>query len=77
MLEAYAVVASLDKFRVYLLGRPFTIVTDCSAFRDALKKKECSRKVARCVEFLEEFDYELKHRSATKMRHVDALSRYA
>jgi len=25
--------------------------------------------------YLQDFDYELEHRSGTKMRHVDALSR--
>jgi len=25
---------------------------------------------------LEEFDYEIEHRSGTRLRHVDALSRY-
>lgn len=77
MLEAYPEVASLEKFRVYLGGIHFVIVTDCSAFRDAVKKKEVSRKVARWAEFMEDFHYEMKHRPGTSMKHVDALSRYA
>lgn len=46
-LEAYAVVKSLEKFRVYLLGIPFKIVTDCQAFALAMKNKNVSKKAAR------------------------------
>jgi len=32
-LEALAVVEALKKFRVYLLGRKFKIITDCAVFQ--------------------------------------------
>lgn len=38
-LEVLAVVKALKKLRVYLIGFPFKIVTDCAAFEKTMKKK--------------------------------------
>lgn len=76
-LEVLAVIEALEKFRIYLLGLKFKIVTDCAAFTQTMRKKEVSPKIWRWAEKLEDFDYTLEHRSGTKMRHVDALSRNA
>lgn len=74
-LEALAVVEGVKKFRKYLLGIPFKIVTDCAAFEMTLRKKDLVTRVARWVLLLQDYDYTVEHRSGTKMRHVDALSR--
>lgn len=76
-LEALAVVEGVRKFRKYLFGIHFKIVTDCSAFQKTLYKKEVSMKVARWVLFLQDFDYEIVHSAGKKMLHVDSLSRSA
>jgi hypothetical protein len=39
-LKALAIVSSVRRFRQYLLGRSFTIVTDCAAVRNAFSKGE-------------------------------------
>lgn len=39
-LEVLAIVKALLKCRIYLVGRPFKIVTDCSAFQMTKKKKK-------------------------------------
>ncbi|GFV43999.1 hypothetical protein TNCV_3571201 [Trichonephila clavipes] len=39
-------------------------------------KKELITRIARWVLQLEEFDYEIEHRSGSRMKHFDALSRY-
>ncbi|GBM01009.1 Retrovirus-related Pol polyprotein from transposon 297 [Araneus ventricosus] len=39
-LEALAVIEAVKKFRVYLLGIPFKIVTDCSALEKTMQKKK-------------------------------------
>lgn len=41
-----------------------------------MKKKDLCTRVARWTLLLSEFDCEVHHRAGTKMRHVDALSRY-
>ncbi|GFU55218.1 retrovirus-related Pol polyprotein from transposon 17.6 [Trichonephila clavipes] len=42
----------------------------------AKKKKELITRIARWALQLEEFDYEIEHRAGSRMKHVDALSRY-
>ncbi|GFT24632.1 transposon Tf2-11 polyprotein [Trichonephila clavipes] len=75
-LEVLAVVNALKKFRTYLLGNHFKIITDCSAFQKTMDKKDLVTRVARWTLLLEEYDYEIAHRSGQRMQHVDALSRY-
>ena len=64
-LEALAIVEALRKFRVYLLGIQFKIITDCAAFQ------------RRWALVLEDYDYIIKHRPGNRMKHRmkhDALS---
>lgn len=74
-LEVLAVVKALVKFRVYLLGIEFKIVTDCRAFALTMNKKDLCVRVARWALQLEEFNYTIEHRPGKNMTHVDALSR--
>ncbi|KAK9736417.1 Integrase zinc binding domain [Popillia japonica] len=41
-----------------------------------MHKKELTTRVARWALLLEEFNYQIEHRSGSRRRHVDALSRY-
>lgn len=74
-LETLAIIKA-RKFRIYLLGITFKIVTDCQAFSLTMKKKDLCVRVARWALLLEEFDYVIVHRPGRGMMHVDALSRY-
>lgn len=76
-LEALAIIEGIKKFRHYLFGIKFKIVTDCKAFQMTMDKKNLamSPRVARWVLFLQDYDYQIEHREGTKMKHVDALSR--
>lgn len=74
-LETLAIVYSLKRFRNYLVGLHFKIVTDCSALQQTLNKKDLNPKISRWALFIEQFDYEIVHRVGDKMQHVDALSR--
>lgn len=74
-LEALAVVASVRRFRPYLLGRPFTIVTDCNAVKNAFLKDHVNARIGRWVLELSEYQFTITHRGNQQMRHVDALSR--
>lgn len=74
-LEVLAIVKALVKFRVYLLGIHFKIITDCRAFALTMNKKDLCVRVARWALLLEEYDYVIEHRPGKNMAHVDALSR--
>ncbi|GBN37778.1 hypothetical protein AVEN_172651-1 [Araneus ventricosus] len=75
-LEVLGIITALKKFRVYLLGQHFKIVTDCAAFQKIMHKKDLITRIARWALQLEEFDYEIEHRAGNRMQHVDALSRH-
>lgn len=74
-LEVLAIIAAVKKFRIYLLGNNFRIITDCAAFQKTMDKKDLTTRVARWALLLEEYTYEIVHRKGTQMAHVDALSR--
>lgn len=74
-LELLAVVVGLQKYRHYLLGANFKIITDCNAVRHALSKKEIIPRIGRWVLQTQEFSFEILHRPGKQMQHVDALSR--
>lgn len=75
-LEVLAIINAVKKFRIYLMGSKFKIVTDCSAFQKTMQKKDLSTRIARWALLLEEYEYEIEHRKGSRMSHVDALSRY-
>lgn len=74
-LETLAVVCSLQRFRVYLIGIPFTIVTDCNSLRATFEKRDTLPRVARWWNTMQEFDFQIIYKPGTAMAHVDALSR--
>lgn len=76
ILEVYAVYKACEKFRVYLLGKKFKVVTDCIAFRQTVSKTDLPSSVSRWIMYLQDFDYFVEHRPGKRMTHVDTLSRY-
>jgi len=76
-LEVLAIIETLKKFRIYLLGIRFKIVTDCAAFQRIMHNKEWTGRIARWALLIEDYDYSIEHKTGTHMRHVDALSRYS
>lgn len=76
VLEVLAVITALRKFRNYLLGVKFKLVTNYLALKQTMQKKEVSVKIWRWAEEIQNFDCEIEHRPGTKMCHVDALSRH-
>lgn len=74
-METLAVVYSLKRFRSYLFGLKFKIVTDCNAMKMTLEKRDVCAKIERWALLIGEYDVEFEHRPGTRMQHVDALSR--
>lgn len=74
-LETLAVVQSLKKFRVYLIGLPFKVCTDCNALKSTLTKRDLVPRIARWWLLLQEYNFTIEYRPGDNMRHADALSR--
>ena len=58
-----------------MLGTKFKIVTDSEAFSKIIAKQDLETRILRWAMLLQDYDFEIEHRSASLMRHVDELSR--
>jgi hypothetical protein len=56
-LETLAVVDSMRRFRIYLLGIHFTVVTDCNAIRTTMTKRDLIPRVGRWWLLTQEYDF--------------------
>ena len=74
--EMLALVDSLRHYRCYLLGKKFTIRTDHSALQWLRTFKEPVGQVARWIEQIAEYDFDIVHRPGKQHANADALSRY-
>lgn len=70
-----AIVRAIERFHIYLYGLDFTVVTDCNALTYAVNKANLNLRIARWTQSLQNYRFDVKHRSSNKMLHVDALSR--
>ncbi|KAJ8482180.1 hypothetical protein ONZ51_g5512 [Trametes cubensis] len=73
--ELLAIVRALRKWRVDLLGVPFTVFTDHRTLENFHKQKELSRRQARWQEFLSQYDYKIEYLPGEQNVAADALSR--
>lgn len=74
-LETLAIVKAVERFHVYLQGIKFKIITDCNSLVLAMKKINIKPRIARWSIFLQNYRFELIHRTSNRMIHVDCLSR--
>lgn len=78
--EALAVIFGVTKFKQYLIGRPFKIVTDHKPLLRLLHPRKAipeslSPRLLRWSLQLAMYDYELEYRPGSQISHADALSR--
>ena len=73
--ELLAVVSFIQHFRPYLLGRRFTLRTDHGSLTWLSQFKEPEGQLARWLERLQEYDFEICHRPGKKHQNADVLSR--
>ena len=74
-LELLALVEFIHYYRYYLLGRKFRVRTDHHALQWLTSFKEPQGQVARWLEKLQEYDFEIVHRPGRNHVNADAMSR--
>lgn len=73
--EVLAILYVHDQFRMYLLHRKFTLITDCAALTWLFTSQHLSPKMHRWALRMMQFDMELKWRKGAEDTVPDALSR--
>ena len=73
--ELLSVVNFIVHFRQYLLGSTFTLRTDHNALLWLQNFKNPEGQMARWLEKLQEYSFEIEHRPGSKHNNADALSR--
>ena len=73
--EGLAVIWAVKYFMSYILGMPFTIVTDHSALTALKTKEKLEGRLQRWAEFLSDYDYQILYRRGVENHIPDLLSR--
>ena len=74
-LELAAIVHVLKMWRHYLIGRRFELRIDHCGLKYLFYQPTINARKARCLEFLCEFDFEIKHIKGKENKVADAISR--
>lgn len=53
----------------------FKLITDCNSLKLTLEKKDVNLRILRWSLILHNYDFDLEHKKAERMKHVDALNR--
>lgn len=73
--ELLAVISAIMKFRPYIEGSKFTVITDNSSLQFLRNLKEPTGRLARWALKLQQFDFQVIHRKGSQNVVPDALSR--
>lgn len=69
-------VKALEKSRIQSLDKEYKFATDCDALNNKLSKRDVNRKATvEFVELMQDFHFEMVHRSGQRMKHVGSQSR--
>jgi hypothetical protein len=74
-MESASLLFGEFKSRVYLYGRDFTLVTDHKPLKWLMTNTKLTGMHARWANILQEYDFEIIHRSGLKNLDADGLSR--
>jgi hypothetical protein len=75
--EVLAALWSMEKFKYYLEGRRFTLITDHKALEELkFKRVFGNKRIGRWFERIEQFQFDVKYRKGEDMLASDVLSRH-
>lgn len=74
-LECLAAILCVQKFRCYVEGMPFTVITDHASLKWLMNQKDLSGRLARWSLKLQGFDFKIEHRKGSANVVPDTLSR--
>src|SRR6266511_5282184 len=74
-LKCLAIIWSVKHFHKYLINKSFKIFTDHSILKSLQKILELTKRRARWIMELQQYNYIIEHRSEKKNQNADALSR--
>lgn len=67
---------TIEKFRVYLIDKPFIIKTNCNSLKLLQNKQNIIPRISRCFLRISEFKFEIQYVQGKSNEVADALSRY-
>jgi hypothetical protein len=73
-LELVAIVHALNKWMHYLMGRCFKLRTDHNGLKYLFDQPTLNARQSRWLEFLYEYDFDIKHIKGKENKVVDALT---
>ena len=73
-LELAAIVHALNIWRNYLMGKSFELRTNHSGLKYLFGQPTLNARKIRCLEFLNEYEFDIKHIRGKENKVVDALS---
>jgi hypothetical protein len=74
-LEFAAIVHALRMWRHYLMGKKFELRTDHIGLKYIFEKPTLNAKQTRWMDFLSEYDFDIKHIKGKENKYFDVLSR--
>jgi hypothetical protein len=74
-LELASIVHALRKWRHYLMGKRFELRTDHNGLKYLFDQPNLNARQSRWLEFLSEYDFDIKHTKGKENKVVDALRR--
>ena len=74
-LECLAVIKGIQKFRAYIEGQEFSVVTDHASLKWLMNQKDLTGRLARWAIRLQGFSFSIQHRKGSQNVVADALSR--
>ena len=74
-LELLAIRWATELFHVYLLGKPFKIITDHQPLREQFSDLKLNTRMQKWVMRLQQYDFTIEYNPGGRQKHVDFFSR--